>query len=375
MEFNPTVEEKMIKESARKFFEKELTKAKIQELQEKHIEVEEDFWQKIAKLGWLGLAFPEEYEGGELGLMGLAALYEECGRALMPTVFYSTMAAAFCIQNGGNSDQKKNLLTAISQGKTKITMAITEPQALNDLNYLKTSARLINGKYYLSGKKLFVQNTDSADYLIVAAYAEVDQSDTALTLFLVEKQAKGLTVEALRTFGLDSQSEVVLEDVEVTKENIVGETGKAKNIIELTLDQVTALQCIEMIGAAREVIKMTADYVKRRVQFSRPIGSFQAVQHHMTKMATDIEGAYYIAYNAIWRLSEGRSCAKEVSLAKAWISDAYKSTTTMAHQLHGGIGYTLEHDLYLYSNRAKTTAIWLGTSDYHYQKLADALGM
>ena len=111
MEFNSTVEQKMIKESARKFFGKELTKAKIQELQEKKIEIEENFWQKIAKLGWLGLVFPQEYEGGEFGLMDLAALYEECGRALMPTVFYSTMAAAFCIQNGGNAEQKKNLLT------------------------------------------------------------------------------------------------------------------------------------------------------------------------------------------------------------------------------------------------------------------------
>ena len=375
MDFNFTLEQKMIKDSAKKFFSKELSKDNIRELQEKNIEVEEDFWQKIAELGWLGLTFSQEYKGEGLGLMELATLYEECGRALMPTVFYSTMAAAFCILNGGTKDQKKKLLSAISEGKMKITMAIAEPQANNDLNYLKTNARLINGKYHISGEKLFVPNTVSADYLIVAARTEENTSDTAITLFLVDKSSKGLSFEALKTFGLDSQSEVILENVEVPMEQIIGEPGDAKKIIKKTSDQTTALQCVEMVAGAQEIIKITADYVKKRIQFKRPIGSFQAVQHHMTNMAMDIEGAYYTAYNAVWRLSEGKSCAKEISIAKAWISNAYRNTAIMAHQLHGGIGYALEYDLHLYSNRAKTTGIWQGTSDYHYQKLADELGM
>lgn len=375
MDFNLTVEQKMIKDSAKKFFSKELTKEHIRELQEKNVEVEKDFWQKIAELGWLGLTFSQEYKGEEMGLMELATLYEECGRALMPTVFYSNMAAAFCILNGGRTDQKKELLSAISEGKMRITMAITESQAINDLNYLKTNARLINGKYYISGEKLFVQNTVSADYLIVAARTEENTSDTAITLFLIDKSSKGLTFEALKTFGLDSQSEVILENVEVPMDQIIGETGDAKKIIKHTADQTTALQCVEMVGGAQEIIKMTANYVRNRIQFKHPIGSFQAVQHHMTKMAMDIEGAYYAAYNAVWRLSEGKSCAKEIAIAKAWIGNAYRDTAIMAHQLYGGIGYALEYDLHLYSNRAKTTGIWQGTSDYHYQKLADELGM
>ncbi len=375
MDFNYTVEQKMIKDSAKKFFDKELTKDKIKELQEDDVEIEDGFWEKISKLGWPGLVFPDEYKGEGLGLMELAVLYEECGRALMPTTFYSNMAAAFCILNGGREEQKKKLLTRVSDGKTKLTLAVAEHQAIHDLNYLKTEARLINGKYYISGKKLFVPNTASADYLIVAARTEDNNANTVITLFLVDKSNKGLSFENLLTFGLDSQSEVVLENVEVSPDQIIGEIGDGKSIIDQTTDQTTALQCIEMVGGAQEVIKMTADYVKKRVQFDRPIGSFQAVQHHMTNMAMEIEGAYYAAWNAVWRLSERKSCAKEISLAKAWTSDAYKNTTIMAHQLHGGIGYALEYDLYLYSNRAKTTAIWNGTSDYHYQKLADELGM
>lgn len=375
MDFNFTAPQKMIKDSARKFFSNELTKDDLRELQENNVEVEEEFWQKIAELGWLGLAISQEYQGDEIGLMELAVLYEECGRALMPTVFYSNMAAALCILNGGRTDQKTELLAAISEGKTKITLAITEPQAIHDLNYLKTNARLINGKYYICGQKLFVQNTVSADYLIVAARTEDNASDSAITLFLIDKSSKGLTFEALKTFGLDSQSEVILDNVEVPAERIIGEIGSAKQIIKQTTDQTTALQCVEMVGGAQEIIEMTANYVAERVQFKHPIGSFQAVQHHMANMAMDIEGAYYAAYNAVWRLSEGKSCAREIALAKAWIGNAYKDTAIMAHQLHGGMGYTLEYDLHLYSNRAKTTGIWQGTSDYHYQKLADELGM
>jgi alkylation response protein AidB-like acyl-CoA dehydrogenase len=365
----------MIKDSAKKFFAKELPKEKIRELQEKGVEIEPGFWKKLVKLGWLGLVFPEEYKGEGFGFLELAALYEECGRALMPTPFYSTMAAALCIMNGGRDEQKKELLPAISQGKIKVSMAVTESQAINNLSYLKTNAQIIDGKYYLSGKKLFVPNTQSADYLIVAAQTHDVDFNYALTLFLVDKSSKGLTFEALKPFGLDSQSEVGLDKVEVSADQIIGKIGDGESIIRQTTEQTTALQCVEMVGGAQEVIKMTADYVKKRVQFDRPIGSFQAVQHHMANMTMDIEGAYYAAWNAVWRLSEGKSCAKEISLAKAWVNKAYKFTTTMAHQLHGGIGYATEYDLHLYSNRALTTSIWHGTSAYHYQRLADQLGM
>ncbi len=375
MDFNLTIEQKMIRDSAHKFFAKELTKEKIRELQENNTEIEEGFWKKIAELGWLGVSSSQNSSDEGLSLMELAALYEECGRSLMPTVFYSTIASALCIANCGNADQKTELLPAIADGKIKVSMAITEPQVSHDLNYLETRAQVINGKYYVSGQKLFVPNTNTADYLIVAARTEDNTSDTGISLFLIDKASEGITFEALNTFGLDSQSEVVLDNVEVPADRIIGERGTAKNIIRKTTDQTTALQCVEMVGGAKEVIRMTADYIKKRVQFGRPIGSFQAVQHHMTKMAMDIEGSYYTAYNAVWRLSEGKPCAKEISLAKAWIGNAYRETTIMAHQLHGGIGYALEYDLHLYSNRAKTTGIWQGTSDYHYQKLADELGM
>ncbi len=375
MEFNYTTEQKMIKDSAKRFFAKELPKEKIIELKEQGVEIEPDFWNKLVKLGWLGLIFPEECDGEGLGFLELAALYEECGGSLMPTVFYSNMAASLCIINGARDDQKKELLSMISKGKIKVSLAVTESQAINNLSYLKTSAKLIDGKYYLSGKKLFVPNTQSADYLIVAAKTQDNNDNVALTLFLVEKSSNGLSFEALRPFELDSQGEVFLDNVEVPKDQIIGKIGDGERIIRETSDQTTALQCIEMVGGAKEVIKITADYVKRRRQFDRPIGSFQAVQHHMSNMAMDIEGAYYTSWNAVWRLSEGKSCSMEVSMAKAWINKAYKFTTTMAHELHGGIGFTRKYDLHLYSYRALTASIWHGTTDYHYQRLADQLGV
>jgi alkylation response protein AidB-like acyl-CoA dehydrogenase len=163
--------------------------------------------------------------------------------------------------------------------------------------------------------------------------------------------------------------------VEVLPENVLGTLGAGKETIDQTLEQATALQCVEMVGGAQEVLRMTVEYVKQRIQFERPIGSFQAVQQQLANVCTGIDCARYASYQAVWFLTEGQPSAKEVSLAKAWTSDVYKNATLVSHQLHGGIGYTLEYDLYLYSNRAKASEIWLWTRDYHLQRLADELGL
>ncbi|MDY7035847.1 MAG: acyl-CoA dehydrogenase family protein [Thermodesulfobacteriota bacterium] len=375
MDFGFTKEQKLIKESAKEILERELPTSRVKEIQESETRFSKELWDTIIDAGWLGIVFPEEYGGHGMSLMELAVLYEECGKALMPTVFYSTITGGLAILNGGTEEQKQRILPDLTNGNKLITMAVNESQAIHDFRYIKTRAEMLGGKYYLTGTKLFVQNTETADYLLVAARTSRDMDKYGITLFLVDSKSKGITHERLKTFGLDPQSEVVLDRVEVEPENVIGGLASGKQIVDKTLEQATALQCVEMLGGVQEVLRMTVNHVKQRVQFDRPIGSFQAVQHHLSNVSTNIEGARYTSFQAVYYLCEERPCAKEISMAKAWISDAYKNATLICHQLFGGVGYTLDYDLYLYSNRAKASEIWLGTRDYHLQRLADELGM
>ena len=375
MDFGFTKEQKLIKDSAGEILERELPTSRVKEIQESQTGFSRELWGTIVDAGWLGIVFPEAYGGHGMSLMELAVLYEECGKALMPTVFYSTITGGLAILNGGTEEQKKRILPDLANGSKLITMAVTEPQAIYDFSYIKTSAEMLRGKYYLTGTKLFVQNTETADYLLVAARTSRDMDKYGITLFLVDSKSKGITYERLNTFGLDPQSEVILDSVEVEPENVIGGLATGRQIVDKTLEQATALQCVEMLGGVQEVLRMTVNHVKHRVQFDRPIGSFQAVQHHLSKVSTNIEGARYTSFQAVYFLCEDRPCAREISMAKAWVSDAYKNATLICHQLFGGVGYTLEYDLYLYSNRAKASEIWLGTRDYHLQRLADELGM
>lgn len=375
MEFGFTEEQRMIMDSAKKLFNKELSKAKVKEIQKSETGFSNELWDKIVEAGWLGLIFPEEYGGLGLTLLELAVLYEECGRALMPSVFYSTVTGGLTILNGGTPEQKRRILSEVIKGNKLVALAIAEPQAIHDLNCIRTSAEIRRGKYYLTGTKLFVQNAATSDYLITAARTDHGSAENSISLFVIDAKSEGVTYRPLNTFGLDPQSEVVFDNVEVLPENVLGTLGAGKETIDQTLEQATALQCVEMVGGAQEVLRMTVEYVKQRIQFERPIGSFQAVQQQLANVCTGIDCARYASYQAVWFLTEGQPSAKEVSLAKAWTSDVYKNATLVSHQLHGGIGYTLEYDLYLYSNRAKASEIWLGTRDYHLQRLADELGL
>jgi 3-oxocholest-4-en-26-oyl-CoA dehydrogenase beta subunit len=375
MEFDFSEEHRMLKDSAKKLFARSLTKEKIREIEGSPTGHSEALWKEIAEAGWLGLIFPDEYGGSGLSLFELAVLYEECGRALMPTVFYSTLTGGLAILNGATEKLKTRILPEVIDGRKLITLAVVESQAIHDLNYIKTCASYSHGKYYLSGSKLFVQNAVTANYLIVAAKTDGGAAESGITLLIVDRNSRGIRFEPLNTFGRDPQSEVIFDNVEIDPENAIGAIGTGKGILDKTLEQATALQCVEMVGGAQEVLRKTTEYVKQRIQFGRPIGSFQAVQHHLANIATAVEGAYYVAYRAAWLLSQGRQCSTEVSLAKAWVSDTYKNATVIGHQLHGGIGYALEYDLYAYSNRAKAAEIWFGTRDYHIQKIADQLGL
>lgn len=374
MDLELTQDQELLQRSAADFFARELPSSLVRELQAPGASGhDEGLWRKMAETGWVGLAIPREYGGGGATLLELGLLYEEAGRALAPTTLYSTMYAALLITALGTEEQKKRYLTRIAQGEMIGTVAYAELQALHNPDYFQTTAVREGEGWRLTGTKAFVPNAHLADPLIVVAR---DGASGGLTAFLVESRAQGLSAEPHQTFGKDRQSLVRLEGVRLPPAAVLGGdagAGKAEPAFEQATQQATALQCVEMAGGARKILEMTVAYVSQRRQFGVPIGSFQAVQHHLANVATAVDGARLAAYQAVSLLSEGSPCPREVAIAKAWASEAYKNASVIAHQVWGGIGYTTEVDLHLYSNRAKATELTFGTRDFHLRRLGDLL--
>lgn len=367
--------QQMLKNSAREFLQAECPDTYVRAMEEDARGYTPDMWQKIAEQGWLGLIFPEEYGGVGLTYLDLSVLLEEMGRALLPGPFFSTIVmGGMAIMDAGTDEQKRRLLPQICDGQHIVTLALTEPSARWDAAGIQTTAaQNADGAWTLNGTKLFVPNAHVADTYIVAA--RTGDAERDITLFFVPGDADGVTQTLLKTIASDRQSEITLDGVSLPAEAALGEVNKGWDTIEKVLAWGAIGKCAEMVGGAEQVLEMTVEYAKQRTQFGRPIGSFQAIQHHCANMATDVEGSRYITYQAAWLLSEGEAAAQEVAMAKAWVSDAYRRICALGHQCHGAIGFTKEHNMQLYSRRAKAAELAFGDTDFHLETVADGLGI
>lgn len=367
--------QQMLKNSAREFLQAECPDTYVRAMEEDARGYTPDMWQKIAEQGWLGLIFPEEYGGVGLTYLDLSVLLEEMGRALLPGPFFSTIVmGGMAIMDAGTAEQKRRLLPQICDGQHIVTLALTEPSARWDAAGIQTTAaQNAAGAWTLNGTKLFVPNAHVADTYIVAA--RTGDAERDITLFFVPGDADGVTQTLLKTIASDRQSEITLDGVPLPAEAALGEVNKGWDTIEKVLAWGAIGKCAEMVGGAEQVLEMTVEYAKQRTQFGRPIGSFQAIQHHCANMATDVEGSRYITYQAAWLLSEGEAAAQEVAMAKAWVSDAYRRICALGHQCHGAIGFTKEHNMQLYSRRAKAAELAFGDTDFHLETVADGLGI
>ena len=360
--------QQMLRNSAREFLSQECPLTLVREMEEDSRGFTDELWGQVSALGWTGLAFPEQYGGTGGSFLDLAVLLEEMGRSLMPGPFFATVVlGGLTVLDCGNDRQKQDILPAVCDGRTRLTLALTEPSATLEPGGIETTATRQGDSYLLNGVKLFVPDAHAADQLIVAARtsAESDPSQ-GVTLFLVPAGAAGLTVGQLNTIGNDRQCEVLLENVTAPADAVLGQEGQGWAAAHRALQRAIAGKCIEMLGGADAVLEMTVEYAKQRTQFGRPVGSFQAVQHHCANMATDVEGCRQIAYQAAWAVSEGMPAQQEVSMAKAWVSSAYQRVCATAHQCHGAIGFTKEHNLQLYTRRAKVQELNYG--DVHFHK-------
>ena len=379
MDFGFNQEQELLRATARKFFENECTSEFVRARMAEPAGVTDDFWKKLAEQGWLGLIYAEEFDGTGLGFVDLTVLMEEMGRAVMPGPFFSTvLLGGLAIQEAGSAAQKKEWLSKISAGQAKTTLAFTEPNARWDAAGITASAKESGGKFTLTGTKLFVLDAHVADVIVVAARTrEGKRPEEGLNLFLVPKGAKGLEVKLLPTMDQTRKlCEVTFHDVTVGADALLGAKDQAWGPLSRVLDRATVALCAEMCGGAQRVLDMTTDYAKIRVAFGKPIGSYQGVKHRAADMLVEVENAKSLTYYAAWAMDENVPEAPlAASMAKAYVSDAYRRTAGAGIQLHGGIGFTWEHDLHLYFKRAKSSEFTFGDASYHRERVAQLINL
>ena len=377
MDFALSEEQEMLRNSARDFLTKECPKTLIRQMETDEKGFPANLWKGMADLGWMGLVYPEQYGGSGMTFLDLAVLIEELGRAIVPAPFLSTVV--YCglpILAAGTDEQKKQFLPKIAKGDIIMALALTEPSASWDAGGIETKATPEGDHFVISGTKLFVQDAHIANYmLVVARTKEGKHKEEGITLFLVDAKSPGIKLTPLKTIASDKQFEVVFHNVKIPQKDILGKQDHGWAIIQDMIPKATLAQCAYMVGGAQQVLEMTVNYAKERVQFGKQIGSFQAIQHKCANMVTDVDGARFITYQAAWKMAEGLPTALEVSMAKAWVSEAYRRTCSEGHQIHGGIGFIKDHDMQLYFRRAKANELAFGDADYHRELVAQQIGL
>ena len=378
MDFDLAEEQSMLRTMARNFLGAKCPKTLVREMIEDEAGYPVDLWKEMAELGWMGLAIPEEYGGAGSTLVDLAVLLEEMGRACLPGPFFSTVVLGGLSLLETDSEQPRTLyLPKLAQGKLLLTLALTEASGNYGAEALKTEA-ISDGKggFALRGTKLFVSDAHVADCIVcVARTRDTANPEDGITLFIVERQRPGVECSVLKTISGDKQCEVVFDNTAVSEGSVLGEIDKGWYCTQRVLEKATAMRCAEMLGGMRQVLEMTVSYAKERTQFGRPIGSFQVIQHALADMWTDVEACSAVTYNAVWRLSAGLPASQEVSMAKALVSEAFKKAALSAHQIHGAVGFTEDHDLPLYFERAKAWELSLGDAHFHFDKIAAQVGV
>ena len=376
MDFAFSEEQEMLRRSAREFLAKECGPKVVRTLMESADGYDEALWKKIAGLGWTALGIPEQY-GGVGTFLDLVVVLEEAGRSLLPGPFFSTMALAVpALIEAGTEAQKKKVLSQIAEGSARATLALTEPSGRWDAAGIRLGAQPKGGGWQLDGVKTFVADAAVADFIVVAARTR-GEGEEGLTLFLVERGVKGLEVRALETLDQTRRwYEVRFEGVQVGPDAVMGAPDQGWPHLKRALEWSTAALCAEMVGGVQKVLETSTEYAKTRHQFGKPIGIYQAVSHKLADMLVLSESGRSATYYAAWAVdadAPDRSLAS--SMAKAYVSDAYRKAAGDGIQVHGGIGFTWEHDMHLYFKRAKSSEVTLGDATYHRELVAQALDL
>ena len=376
MNFAFSDEQEELRRTIRRFCEERSPSTEVRRLMETPEGFDEVVWKQMAEeLALQGIHVPEEYGGQGFSFVELGIVLEEFGRALFPTPYFSSVVlAANALLNAGSEEDKKELLPGIAGGDRIATLALAEPSGKWEADSIETTAALDGDAYTLTGTKSYVTDGATASLLLVAARLAGTSGEEGIGLFAVESDADGLSRTPLDT--IDRTRKQATLELQNVRARSVGDVGDAWPALAKTLDQVAVCLSAEMVGGADHCLEMAVQYAKERVQFGRPIGQFQAVKHRCANMLLQVESARTASYYALWTAAgDDEELALVAPLAKAFCSEAYFTCASDNIQVHGGIGFTWEHDAHLYFRRAKSSELLFGDAAYHRTRLADRLGI
>jgi alkylation response protein AidB-like acyl-CoA dehydrogenase len=373
MQFIHSEEQGLIRDAARDLLAERADPAHLRAAMAAPGGYDADLWRQISgELGWAGIAIPQRYGGAGLGWVELCILQEEQGRRLVASPFFATAAlAAPLIDAAASEAQRAELLGRIAAGKVRFGCALTGADGRPPCAGVTVLLEEHGGRFTLTGVSDFVVHGDSADLLLVIARAPGSQGDAGISVTVIPADSPGVSIHPHVMLDLTRpMSRVEFQGVSVNREQLLGEPGAAAAAVGQGLDLARIALAAEALGGAEEVLGMTTAYSKERVQFGRPIGSFQAVKHRLADMMIEVEAAKSAAWYAASVADEAREeLAEAAATAKSYCCDAFFDCAANAVQLHGGIGFTWEHLAHLYFKRARATATLLGSPAWQRERL------
>ena len=370
-------EQEMLKTMARDFMANESPKTFVREMMDDDVGHSPELWKKMAELGWQGLVFPEEYGGSAMNFRDLTILSEEMGRAVLPGPFYSTVVlVGLPILDSGTDQQKQEFLPKIANGEMVCTLAVLEESGDLWAEDINVKALPRGDEYVINGTKLFVTDAKAADYMLVAARTKrTSNPEEGITLFMVNAKEWGTYIQSMVCMDLTRKAyEVRFSNVPVSTKNMIGELHQGWPILQKLALKASAVLSAEMVGAGEYATEITVAYLKERVQFGVVIGTFQALKHRAADMYVLME---YSRSLMEW----AAECVKEdhpdvemaVAMAKSYCGDSVKFVTDAGVQLHGGIGFTWDHDMHLYFKRCRYNDTAFGDGNYYKDLIAKKL--
>lgn len=371
MDMELSEQQRILRKMARDLLAKECPTRLVREMAEDEKGYPPELWHKMTELGWLGLSFPEKYGGLGGSFLDLVVLLEEMGRVCLPGPFFPTVVlGGFTILDYGTEEQRQEFLPPLCKGEMLFTLAFVEPAAVYKVSAWNTIGQSIEDNHVIQGIKILVPDAHIANYILCAAKASETQGDE-FRLYLIDSRLPGLGLTPLRTIVGDKQFEVTFNGVNVSPERVLGKSVQIG--IESLLFKPAVAECAQMVGGATQLLEMTVDWAKQRVQFRQPIGSFQAIQHACADMALDVDTSRLVTYQAAWKLSLGLHCSREIAIAKAWTSEAFRRVSAKAQQIYAGAGFMEDSDPPLYFKRAKAWELSFGDGNFYRNLIAQQL--
>ena len=378
MDFRFTEEQEILRDTAENFFKKEFPLEVSREHEFFGDDYSRKLHRKMGELGWLGMLIPKEYGGTDGNSIEYGIIAELFGKYLMESPFLMTCGnIAVCILNYASEELKRRYLPKICSGEEVWALGMTEPDAGSDAANTKTTAVADGDDFIINGSKIFSTSSHEADFFLVVARTEkAIPKHKGITLFVMDRNAPGVTARALRTlWGEGYTSETFYDNVRVPKTNMVGTYNKGFYELMATMDRERSGASLWMLGHAEGAFELALQYSKERVQFDRPIGKFQAIQHHFADMATEIEMTRLLSYNVAWMETEHIPCTKQAAMAKLVAGEVAKRTAVKCMHIMGGYGYMMESNMQRYLRRTMIFTVVGGTSEIQKNIIAGSLGL